>query len=85
MEEACSKCGNALDTTGSPKWCRACRAKYKREYDATVKEMTESRGFAAGCTAMREYLAKRFSEYGAAGSFSGIEIAKIIAQAKGPV
>lgn len=34
---------------------------------------------------MREYLAKRFAEYGTAGSFSGSEIAQIIAQAKGPV
>lgn len=82
--ERCSKCENSLDTTGSPKWCRACRAKYKREYDATVKDMTESRGFCAGITAMRQYLAERFRSYGTQGAFTGSEIAGIIMQAKGP-
>jgi hypothetical protein len=85
MAPTCSKCSAPLDTTGYPLWCLACRAKHKREYEATKKEMTESRSFAAGCTAMREYLAKRFAEYGAAGSFSGAEVAGYIMQAKGPV
>lgn len=79
----CSKCDGSLDTSGTPHWCKACRAKYKREYDATVKEMTESRGYAAGVTAMRTYLAENFRQYGSAG-FSGSEIADTIMQVKGP-
>jgi len=46
--------------------------------------MTESRGFAAGCTAMRLYLAENFAKYGTAGSFAGSEIAAIIRTVPGP-
>ncbi len=52
----CSKCEGQLDTTGYPKWCKSCRAKNKREYEATKKEMSETRGFAAGVSAMRQLL-----------------------------
>lgn len=80
----CTKCESDLDTTGYPLWCKACRAKHKREYEATRKEMTESRGFAAGVTAMREYLAVNFRQYGTAGSFTGLEIAQTIMSVRGP-
>ncbi len=79
------RCNNPLDTTGYPLWCKACRATNKRETEATKKEMTESRGYAAGVSAMRDYLAMKFGEYGAQGGFSGTEIAHYIRQSKGPM
>lgn len=83
-ETLCSKCSGELDTTGYPKWCKACRASNKRDYEATKKEMAESRGFAAGVSAMRTYLAENFQQYGSSGSFTGMEIAATIMQVKGP-
>jgi hypothetical protein len=79
----CSKCDGALDTEGYPKWCKACRAKHRREYESTRKEMSESRGYAAGVSAMRLHLAGHFERLGA-GSFAGYEIAALIRQARGP-
>ncbi len=80
---SCSRCTSPLDTDGYPKWCKACRAKNRREYEATRKEMSESRGFAAGVSAAREYFAGRFEKYGAA-AFTGIEIGALIRQSQGP-
>jgi hypothetical protein len=80
----CSRCNGDLDTTGYPLWCKSCRAAHKREYEATKKEMQESRGFAAGQNAMRHYLAQQFDRYGSQGSFTGMEIARIILQSRGP-
>lgn len=80
----CSKCGKPRDTTGYPLWCLSCRAKNKREYEATKKEMSETRGYATGITAMRYYLAEQFRRYGSAGSFTGNEIAETIMRVKGP-
>ena len=80
----CTKCDGPLDTTSYPLWCLKCRAAHRREYEATKKEMSESRGFAAGMNAMREYLARNFRQYGSAGSFTGYEIADTILRAKGP-
>lgn len=80
----CSKCEGALDTTGYPLWCKSCRAKNKREYEATKKQMQETRGYAAGVSAMRAYLAAQFLKFGTAGSFSGVEISRIIEHCKGP-
>ncbi len=79
------KCGKPLDTEGSPRWCKACRAQYQREYKDIVKEMTESRGFAAGMSAMRDYLAHNFDTlYGTQGSFTGAQIAHLIRTVRGP-
>jgi predicted amidophosphoribosyltransferase len=69
----CSKCGATLDREGSPKWCKSCRAKYQREYEATKSEMVESRSFAAGCGQMRQFLADHFASFGNA-RFSGTEV-----------
>lgn len=82
--QQCTKCDQLLDTTGYPLWCKSCRAKHKREYEATKKEMQESRGYCAGMSAMREYLASKFQQYGSAGSFTGYEIAATIRQCAGP-
>jgi len=84
-ETECAKCGNPCDPGASPRWCKPCRAKYQREYERTRKEMTESRGYAAGVSAMRHYLADQFSvRYGSTGYFNGYEIADIIRAARGP-
>jgi hypothetical protein len=70
-----------LDTTGTPYWCKKCRAAYKREYVATQSEMKESRGYAAGISAAKAALAVKFDNYGRTGYFSGVEIAQLIRQA----
>lgn len=79
----CTKCTGPLDTEGYPKWCKACRAKHRREYEATKKEMSETRGYAAGVSAMKGHLAGHFERLGS-GSFSGYEVAALIRQSKGP-
>lgn len=80
----CSKCEGNLDTAGFPKWCRKCRAAYKREYEALKSDMAETRGFAAGVSAMRAYLAERFAPYTSIQRFTGPEIAGIIRDCQGP-
>jgi len=82
--ETCSRCGKERETTGAPPWCRACRAKYQRDYQALRKEMSESRGFAAGISAMRAYLADTLDKYPAAQTFTGPQIARVIRNVRGP-
>jgi SET domain-containing protein len=74
LETKCSKCEKDLDTEGNPKWCKACRAKYQREYQSLKKEMSETRGYAAGCSAMREFIAGYFQQFGNV-RLSGVEAA----------
>jgi hypothetical protein len=74
----CSKCDGKLDSTGFPHWCKACRAKYKRDYEALRGEMSETRGYAAGVSAMREFLAVNFEGYSPTTLFSGPQIGHII-------
>lgn len=74
----CSKCEKDLDSTGFPHWCRKCRATYKREYEAQRDEMSETRGYAAGISAMRDFLAVNFEKYALPRVFSGPEIGHII-------
>jgi hypothetical protein len=83
----CSKCNGELDregTEGTAHWCKGCRAKYQREYEATRKEIVRSKGFKEGVAAMREYLARNFRQYGTQGSFTGNEICGMILTCKGP-
>lgn len=82
--EECSRCEKTLDTTGYPKWCKSCRAKNQREYVALKKQMAETRGYSAGVSAMREYLAGAFDGYGPVQSFGGPDIARIIRRVTGP-
>jgi len=82
-ERKCSKCGQDLDTEGYPLFCKSCRAKYQREYQQQRKQLVESRGYSAGITAMKFYLAGRFAALGS-GSFTGNEVAHLIMQSKGP-
>lgn len=84
IERPCSKCAGELDTSGYPLWCKKCRATNKREYEATKKEMQESRGYSAGVSAMRDYLMKHFGTFGSSGDFSGNDVAKMIQNCRGP-
>ncbi len=77
----CSKCDKDLDTEGTPRWCKSCRAKYQREYQGLKKEMSETRGYAAGCSAMREFMVQYFQQFGNV-KLSGIE-ASIMARKAG--
>ena len=63
-DTACSRCESPIDTTGSPPWCKKCRAKYQREYQTLRKQMSESRGYAAGVAAMRDAIAAEFDRMG---------------------
>jgi hypothetical protein len=60
----CSKCDKKLDTEGTPRWCKKCRADYQREYQSLKKEMSETRGVAAGRSEMREFIANYFLSLG---------------------
>jgi hypothetical protein len=64
VELKCGRCESDLDTEGSPRWCKKCRAKYQREYQSLRKEMNESRGYAAGCSAMRDFMVGYFAQFG---------------------
>ena len=79
----CSRCEEILDTSGSPKWCRKCRAKYQREYQLLRMEMASSGGFIKGREAMRQIIVAEFDKL-ASGKFSGCEIADLVAQMPGP-
>ncbi len=84
LAEKCSQCKtNDLDTTGLPKWCRECRARYQRERTVLRADMKENMGFAKGVRAMRELLAEEFLKL-PNGYFSGTEIAGLIMRAPGP-
>ena len=60
--EKCSNtgCSNPLDTTGTPKWCKECRARYQRENKALRMNRAEAegyyRGFREGVTTLRKIL-----------------------------
>lgn len=81
--DICSKCKAVLDTTGNPKWCKACRAAYQRDYQDGKTERGEAKGYARGVRAMRDLLADEFGKQGG-GMFSGDECALLIRQAPGP-
>jgi hypothetical protein len=81
--ELCSRCEADLDTTGYPKWCKKCRAKYRREYVSLRAQMQETRGFAAGVSAMRAAVEARFQHWPRA-MFSGAEIASQVHVMPGP-
>ncbi len=79
----CKKCDGVLDALGYPKWCLKCRAAYRSEYNKTKKEMEETRGYAAGVSAMREHLIEHFIPLGH-GMFTALDVARLIKQSKGP-
>ena len=73
----CSKCPADLDTTGSPKWCKACRAAYQKENRDAAEERAESRGFIRGIEAMRNTLRTEFSKR-QNGMFYGHDVMRVI-------
>ena len=84
-ETTCSRCEKALDTTGVPLWCRACRAEYQREYKALQKQMSETRGFAAGVSAAKAFVASEFETAIRGATINGFEAARLVRACKGPV
>ena len=82
-KDFCSRCEADLDTNGYPKWCRKCRAKYRREYDSLKRQMSETRGFAAGCSAMRQAVRARFMHWPTA-MISGSEVSAQVQTMPGP-
>ena len=74
--EVCSKCKKPLDTDGTPKWCKACRAEYQRTYNATKEGRAEAKGFAKGVSAMRKIFVDNWFELGSS-KFNGYEIAHV--------
>ena len=59
QNEICSRCEAVLDTEGTPHWCKACRAKYMREYQDLKKQMAAGKGFVAGAETMRNSLLEK--------------------------
>lgn len=86
MEAAakCSKCNEELDTEGTPKWCKACRAKYQKEYQATKEGKAEAAGFALGAEAMRQEVVNSFAKVPAGGLMMAGEIAAYVAGLPAP-
>ncbi len=82
--QMCTKCGqNPRDTDSYPKWCKACRSAYKKEAAELRAAVSETRGFSAGISAMRDCLANEFERLGS-GMFAAYEVADLIRQAPGP-
>lgn len=79
----CSKCSKDLDTEGTPKWCKACRAEYRREYDALRVEKSDRAGWHKGVAAAREYFATQFAKNPGA-MLKAYECANWIRSAPGP-
>jgi hypothetical protein len=83
-DKNCSRCQAVLDTTGYPLWCKKCRAANKREYEATRKEMSESRGFRSGVAAAKGFLASEFRRAIGPALISGTEAAQLVEICRGP-
>lgn len=83
-EDTCSKCEKPLDTTGFPKWCKSCIAAYKREYRRTKEDMSEGRGFAAGVSATKSFLATEFEHAIRGAQINGFEAARLVRACRGP-
>jgi hypothetical protein len=82
--ETCSRCEKPLDTTGTPGWCRACRATYQREYKSLQKQMSETRGFASGVSAAKAFVASEFETAIRGATINGFEAARLVRACKGP-
>lgn len=87
LRETCSQCksGVVSKPRGSyPRWCKECLAKYKRENLTLKLDREGRRGFIQGARGMRQALVDEFARLGMH-SFSGDEIAQLIANAPGPL
>jgi hypothetical protein len=75
----CAQCKvNDLDTTGNPKWCKSCRARYQREYQVLKLGMGERKGFHRGVAAMRALVIAKCQGIGS-GRATGYQFADWIA------
>ena len=66
-------------------WCKPCRAKYQREYNATRDEMAFKRGFAAGVEAQRQDFIDQWLWFPADYMVPCAEVAKAISERARPV
>lgn len=87
--EKCTQCKvNDLDTEGYPKWCKSCRARYKREQRVLESYRTETKGLAIGYRRgkddMRQAAIEHFERFRYA-HFSGYEISKMLAIIPDPI
>jgi hypothetical protein len=73
----CRKCKGSLDRNGQPEWCKACWAKYHREYEGTKEEKVAAKAFCEGAEAMRHVLVRAFMGH-AIGMMYGAQCAKYI-------
>ena len=72
LEAKCSKCESGkVEDEHYPRWCKTCRAKWQREYQALRKDLSETRGYAAGVSAFREHIVKKFEAIGTTATFNG--------------
>ncbi len=81
----CSKCKErprAHPESTNP-WCRQCNTEKQMEYQGNRQDMMESRGFAAGQSYIRDFLAGYFMQWPNA-RISGIEISQMIRKAGVP-
>lgn len=82
--DGCSKCEKPLDTSGYPKWCQACRNAYRTEYNRTRKEMSETRGFCAGVSSAKQFIAREFQTKVGGAQLTGHEAAGLVLRCNGP-
>lgn len=81
----CSKCEEnpRADEDSSNPWCKPCRAKYQKEYQADKLTRERAKGFAAGVEAAMKSIAAEFFRGGNA-MVSCQEVAAVIEQAPRP-
>lgn len=75
----CSKEGCESPRSGKKPWCKEHLAEYQRNYQGTIVDMSERRGFARGVIAMRDAVIARFEGLKAA-RLDGPTAAEIVKQ-----
>jgi hypothetical protein len=80
----CSRCEKPLDTGGSPRWCKACRAAYQREYQILQSDIAKGKGFSAGAEAMRGTLIDKLRYLNPGVMTTLAEVAKWIRECPAP-
>jgi hypothetical protein len=85
----CARVGDAGEVCTNPRaaagyWCKPCRAKYQQQYTAVQKQMTETRGFAAGVTAAKHFIANEFDCSIRGATINGHEAARLVRDCRGP-
>lgn len=78
----CAKCQTNEAT--SQTWCKACRAKYQREYEDTKEDKAFRRGFQAGVEAQRTDYVDRWLWFPGDALVSCADVAKNLNEAPRP-